>query len=83
MMASIIGVDLGIVKCGKKTAKNYKLCFYIPAIAPKDEINMSANRHYFGELSLKRHIVHSNLFQQKSMAHHNPIVWGKAWPVPE
>ena len=40
-MASIIGVDLGIVKCGKKTAKNYKLCFYIPAIAPKDEINVS------------------------------------------
>ena len=32
----------------------------MPAIAPKDEINTSANRHYFREPSRERVLVHSN-----------------------
>ena len=32
----------------------------MPAIAPKDEIKISANRHYFREPSLEKVLVHSN-----------------------
>ena len=44
----------------QKTDKNHKLCFYMPAIAPKDKINTSANRHYFREPSLEKVLVHSD-----------------------
>ena len=52
----------------------------MPAMAPKDKINMSAKRHYCREPSLEKISVHSNCLQQKSenpVAHHYPIVWGK------
>ena len=32
----------------------------MPAIAPKVEVNPSANRHYFREPSLKKVSVHGN-----------------------
>ena len=51
-----------IVKWVKEqwTAKNDKPCSYNSAIAPTDEINMSADRGYFREPSLKRVSVHNN-----------------------
>ena len=32
----------------------------MPTIAPKDEINTSADKHYFREPSLEKVLVHSN-----------------------
>ena len=45
---------------GYRTTKNYKPCTYTSAIAPRDETNMSADRGYFREPSLKRVSVHNN-----------------------
>ena len=39
------------------------------AIAPKDEINVSASRHYFREPSLERFLVHSKRASTKNFCH--------------
>ena len=49
-----------IVKWGKEEPKITNLALYTSAIAPRDEFNMSADRGYFREPSLKRVSVHNN-----------------------
>ena len=39
---------------GQKTAKNHRLCFYMPASAPKDEVNQQINQQALLQRTISR-----------------------------
>ena len=53
-----------IVKWGKEQPKITNLALTLQPLAPRDEINMSADRGYFREPSVKRVSAHNNYFKQ-------------------